>query len=240
MSERERSLFSFRYAVPGYVFILLLITINFNPINKLFEEMSKNTGASSFLGAVLAFLSLMSGSVLGFLITQGWYIFFHCYWYKRVVPLDLLINVIKEEDVKHRKIKKEKAWVVLDYLVHTKKEILPYLSRRWDAYNTFASTALAVFLGYCFGYIIRWYVFWYPKREEFLLWMFVLDDWINLHYMIALFSVCSIIICYFAARFTKNEHRNMIIFVLEKMKLNGKLSSINIPENYFEDEAKKS
>ena len=89
-SERERSLFSFRYTIPGYVFILLIAVINFNSILKLFEGMG-SSGSSSIFAAFLTFISLMSGSVLRFLLSQGWSVFFNCCcWYKQIVPTNSL------------------------------------------------------------------------------------------------------------------------------------------------------
>ena len=66
----DRQYFDFRSVVPGFVFILLLIGINFVPILKFLQ----NPAFSDFFGAFLAFLTLFSGSAIGFLISQiHWY-----------------------------------------------------------------------------------------------------------------------------------------------------------------------
>jgi len=66
----ERQYFSLRYAIPGYAFILLVIAINYVPLLNILPEFSE------VFGAFLAFLSLFSGSAIGFLICQAWWWWF--------------------------------------------------------------------------------------------------------------------------------------------------------------------
>jgi hypothetical protein len=65
----QRHFFSFRYSIPGYTFIVLVIGTNYVP---LFEVLTAR-GFESVFVAFLAFLSLLSGSAIGFLISQFWY-----------------------------------------------------------------------------------------------------------------------------------------------------------------------
>jgi len=65
----ERSFFDWRTAFLGYTFILIIMGINYIPLAKILE----NTSLGSTFGAVLAFLTLVSGSAIGFLVSQVWW-----------------------------------------------------------------------------------------------------------------------------------------------------------------------
>lgn len=68
----EREYFSFRYAIPGYTFLLLVVLINYIPLLTILRA----TGAGQVFGAFLAFLSLFTGSAIGFLVSQFWWLYF--------------------------------------------------------------------------------------------------------------------------------------------------------------------
>lgn len=67
----ERGYFSLRYAVPGFTLILLVLGINYAPLTVLLNNLNNVD-----FGTFLAFFSLLSGSAIGFLVTQiYWFLF---------------------------------------------------------------------------------------------------------------------------------------------------------------------
>lgn len=81
----ERSFFNLRYALPGYTFILLNLLINLRFLLYLFmtimPDIQLSEIALSLLGVLFGFLTLMSGSAVGFLVSQVWYIFYFALHY---------------------------------------------------------------------------------------------------------------------------------------------------------------
>jgi len=165
MSEREY--FSLRYAIPGYTFILLLIAINYIPL----IEVLKRTGVESAFGAFLAFLSLFTGSAIGFLVSQFWY------WRFGSQPLlgteqlkPAAVEIYKRYLKKHKeeeekdisqeiKDKIEAIGWVFEYIIRRDKEekFFEYATRRWDMYHVFSSTRYALIIGAVVGLFCRFY-----------------------------------------------------------------------------------
>ena len=156
----ERGYFSFRYAIPGYTFILLVIAINHVPLLKILET----ANAGEAFGAFLAFLSLFAGSAIGFLISQFWW------WWSKRKPLlgtNELKSVAREIFKKYFLTTEEfkdnidRIGAIFEYImrvdekesVEEKKRFLELATRRWDMYHTLSSTfhtlwiALAVGIG---------------------------------------------------------------------------------------------
>jgi hypothetical protein len=143
----EREYFSFRYAIPGYIFILLVVAINHVPLLRFLEI----TEAGEVFAALLGFLSLFAGSALGFLISQIWY-----WWFGRkrakkpgVYGIDELEQVDKALIKKLQKLglrkdaedNKRAMLAIADYIVYRKEELLlGYARRRWDMYHVLSST----------------------------------------------------------------------------------------------------
>ena len=71
----ERSYFSLRYAIPGYTFLLLFISINYRVVLSSFQ-----TGKMipEFLDMFFAFLIALSGSAIGFPVSQSWFLWCKC------------------------------------------------------------------------------------------------------------------------------------------------------------------
>jgi hypothetical protein len=149
----EREYFSIRYSVPGYVFILLVIAVNCFPLLRLATPLQLGT----FFGAFLAFASLLTGSALGFLISQAWYLYYE--------NRGGVFGIPKLKDLPNTAVKKlkvtatENADIVLDYLLNKKPkpELWRYLQRRIDMYNTLSCTGLSLVAGYSLGMLLRIY-----------------------------------------------------------------------------------
>jgi hypothetical protein len=68
----SKSFFDWRSALPGYVFILIIIGINYSPLLEILAAHE----AQSIFGAILAFLTLLSGTSIGILVSQFWWNFY--------------------------------------------------------------------------------------------------------------------------------------------------------------------
>lgn len=151
----EREYFSLRYAIPGYTFILLLIAINYVPLIEILDR----TGVESAFGAFLAFLSLFTGSALGFLISQFHWRDFDRKRFFRAWKLESLgKQLIKGCDLP-TDISDEKLEVVVDYILQRQdsKYIHEYIQRRWDMYHVLSAIKWALFLGALTGIAFRIY-----------------------------------------------------------------------------------
>lgn len=153
-----------RYAIPGFAFLLLIILINHVPLLKVLE-MSK---ANSALGAFLAFLSLFTGSAIGFLISQFWWLWFsHTDRIFGIKGFKSLKGFLKQECEKYgfmEKKEKEAPWnTILDYIRHRKSkgEIAKLAKRRWDMYHVLMSTFCALVIGLLVGIGLRIYFEWF-------------------------------------------------------------------------------
>jgi len=153
----EREYFSYRYAIPGFTFLLLVILINHVPLLQILSD--------SAFGAFLAFLSLFTGSAIGFLVSQFWWLLY--IWKGRIFGIKELRpakHVLIKECKKHganAKIEESKAPIeaILDYINHRgiENEISRYRKRRWDMYHVLSSTLLSLFIGLGVGIGLRMY-----------------------------------------------------------------------------------
>lgn len=160
MSEKvrtERGYFSFRWAIPEYIFILLVLGINHIPL----LEFLKATGAPEAFGAFLAFLSLLTGSALGFLVTQlHWWRFhkkgriFGIEKYEQIEDILTEYGYVSPEEIKEEKQRATGA--VLDFTIHLGEDnFLAYAWRRWDMYHLLSSTYDTLLIGLFVGIICR-------------------------------------------------------------------------------------
>jgi len=164
----EREYFSLRYAIPGYTLILIVIGINHVPLIKTLAQFQTT------FGAFLAFLSLLTGSALGFLVSQLWW------WYRKKGGLygieefkEVLEALIDEFDLPDRyknpqeNDDKLKVIAFYDYVSHSeekeREKLFSYSERRWDMYHLLSSTLWALKIGLVVG------IFWRFFSEFFLL-----------------------------------------------------------------------
>ena len=158
----ERQYFSLRYAIPGYTFILLVIVINYVPL----LEILTTHGFESAFGVFLAFLSLLSGSAIGFLVSQFWW------WFQRKVGIFGVKQFEKTLRAFAKKYKLKKPPLIqwnedekrqllaaFDYVSHseTREKILTLAQRRWDMYHLLASTFHTLWIGSAAGILCRIY-----------------------------------------------------------------------------------
>ncbi len=169
-SLSERGYFSLRYAVPGFTFILLIIGINFFPLSILLSN-----GNGFDFGAFLAFLSLLSGSAIGFLLTQFYWLRFQTKvgilgidtlkLLDDKAPKEIFITALaKKFELDNSKLsdiscetENRKLLAVLDHISHSEKKetLLRLQDRRWDMYHLLATTEHALMIGIFCGIILR-------------------------------------------------------------------------------------
>ena len=166
----EREYFSFRYVIPGFTFILLVIAINNVPLLKILKE----SWADSAFGAFLGFLSLFAGSAIGFLISQFWYWWLHGH---PILEKDEFENIALEilkflksskeiEEIKNNNLSKEEIHknieainTIFEYVIRLEKQdkFFELAERRWDMYNVLSCTKLILVIGVIAGSICRVY-----------------------------------------------------------------------------------
>lgn len=262
----EREFFSFRFAIPGYILILLIISINYVPLFAILE----NTKAGEVFGAFLAFLSLFSGSALGFLISQFWW-----WWFDREgrsfgmnrckQAKDVFIQryngwtghklVIPEND----KSKKQKILLhlehIFDYVVLTAQgskgkersedRLWSYAERKWDMYHVFSSTRLSLILGFALGTAFRIYY------ERFIFGAFRLlgnsaiadkvalpELWAYIFLLVS--SVILVILISIVRSNVENEYSETLTFIARHCDPDVKDLMRTFPDDDFKDEEKKS
>lgn len=158
----ERQYFSLRYSIPGYAFILLVIAINYVPLLNILPEFSE------VFGAFLAFLSLFSGSAIGFLICQAWW-----WWFQGHAGIWGISEFKEARDAFFKKYwlrepackntdERRKFLSVFDYVTHSRveKNVLTLAERRWDMYHILSSTYYTLWIAILVGIICRFYYEW--------------------------------------------------------------------------------
>lgn len=156
----ERQYFSLRYAIPGYAFILLIVGINFFPL----LEALRTTQVSEVFGAFLAFLSLFSGSAIGFLISQVWWLrfqnkvgIFGLYEFEKSITA--FSKKYGLEPPKCNKKAQREFITAMDYVTHVevRENLLAMAERRWDVYHVLSSTFHTLWIGVVTGIVGRVY-----------------------------------------------------------------------------------
>jgi len=156
MSEREY--FSLRYAIPGFTLILIIIGINYVPLLKIMEI----TRLESAFGAFLAFLSLFTGSAIGFLVSQVWWCWLR---WRRIIlnvfkPMeDTLITKCGFKPPRKKDEEQKVVSAILDFLLlkTDSEKFWKYAQRRWDMFHVFSSTLVTMIIAYILGIILRIY-----------------------------------------------------------------------------------
>jgi len=172
----ERAFFSLRHSIPGFTFIVLIVSTNLVPI---FEKLS---GAEVGSGIFIGFLSLLSGPAFGFLISQSWWFVFRWKgggWWLDPDAFAAFLTKLKKKKPGSRQLK-AKLIPVLDYIVQyeghvkeyhkgnyreysaSREAIFRYLERRWDLFHTLCSELLTLCVGVPLGIFLRIMLFEYP------------------------------------------------------------------------------
>ena len=150
----QRTFFTLRYALPGYTFILMSILVLSPVLTPIFTQ----NGSTTLTGAFLAFLYLLSGAAIGFLVSQVWYAIFNSRLFRENILCKFCFHDMKDflegrygkfSDCRHM------LWFS-DYIHRLSNEkIQIYTQRMWDLTHTFGSTIVALIFGSIFGLVIR-------------------------------------------------------------------------------------
>jgi len=157
----ERVFFSLRYTVPGYVFVFLVLSVNISPSLRFLE----NSGSPEVFGAILAFASLLGGSVAGFLVSQFWWWWFHhkggIYGIKEFAPEikiledELKLNLPKDKEKKRKVVE---AFLDLTSSLEKKGALRELVWRRWDLFTTLSSVRHVLWIGLGAGIAFRVFI----------------------------------------------------------------------------------
>ncbi|HLE75416.1 MAG TPA: hypothetical protein VI864_05165 [Candidatus Bathyarchaeia archaeon] len=159
MAESSRSYFNIRYAAPGYTFILIIVLITLPQLIEIFSKFNikllSGGITTELLAVLLAFVSLLGGFAMGFLVSQVWYVFFSYFireHYGRYPQIRNFLEGTLDRRINDRYLR----FFIIDYIHRFSDEkTLTYTQRRWDLMNTCSSTFAATALGALFGYVIR-------------------------------------------------------------------------------------
>ncbi len=158
-----RDYFSLTYAVPGFVFTLVVAGLNFSPILTILSNTQIGSQQIGDFGIVLSFLSLFASSAVGFLVSQLWFTYFHL----RKVYVSVLSDVF--EDMKavfgwkqNAKDNIEKTITVLDYMLMTEAtdHNWNFAQRKWDIFGLLSCTMYALGFGAIAGISLRFTFEW--------------------------------------------------------------------------------
>lgn len=161
-----RGYFSFRWAIPGYTFILIVAGINYVAI---LETLVKPEA----VGVLLGFLALLSGSALGFLVTQPYWLWVNkgqIFRFACVEQIEKILDKSLDKSFeltlpKSKKQKERTLGAILDFAFYMKQKrgevevarnpFLEYVWRRWDMIHLSLSTRSSLLIGLSIGLAYR-------------------------------------------------------------------------------------
>lgn len=213
----ERGYFAFRYAIPGYTFMLIVIAFNHIPLLNFLGT----TEVGQVFGAIVGLLSLLAGSALGFLISQIWF-----WWFLRKRsqgPGVYGIKELKQADktfmeklrklglLKEVESNKEVLLAISDYIFHRESEVfLGIIYRRWDFYHVLSSTLITLPIGLAVAIGCRIYAEIFLFKATFGLPSFeVLLQRITGGEAVAL-MIIFVFVCFFVLLFHKIRRRFIV------------------------------
>lgn len=150
----ERTFFTLRYALPGYTFILMSILVAYPELQLVLPQIEDAT----LVGAFLAFLYLLSGGAIGFLVSQPYYVIYNLFIAGRYGGLTEMREFLRKKY--HLTDDIGRQIIFFNYIKSlSDKEFQIYAQRRWDLMHICGSTFVATIIGLIFGFLIRVDVF---------------------------------------------------------------------------------
>jgi hypothetical protein len=228
----ERDYFSLRYAVPGFVLILILLITNYIPL----LEIIRRAGIDSALGPLLGFVLLFAGPAVGFLITQPWLV-----WYSyrggvlgiedlsgRVLRLELMnkFGMKEEASDKNRKGKRQ-IGAIFDYILNTYEKdgaVCRYIREGIETYLTLSCTAISIFSGLMLGLFARiYYEISLFGENAFHLTLsepsrFLGAEFFGLFFVYAIFLFSAVVIWFWGRKKSLGNYENMILAVIHSIE----------------------
>jgi len=147
----ERTFFSLRYALPGYTLVLMIVLVAYPKLYTIFSQIED----VALVGAFLAFLTILGGSALGFLVSQVWYVLYHRFRRGKYGRVPKTLEFLRKEygitkDMQHQIVFLD---YVNNYLSEGKRRA--YTQRRFDLMHLFGSTLFSTLIGSLLGILIR-------------------------------------------------------------------------------------
>jgi hypothetical protein len=164
-NSQDRSFFNYRNVIPGYSFLLILLSMNIGGILTLVDQYTGDPAEIvAVIGIVIGFVTLFSGSALGYLLCQIWFLISHwafdayAFKWKTNKRRDLL-KIIDKDIYTRPKSESHKEQVFLDYVIHEYGEKTPnvgsFFSRRWDVYNTNGASIFSIVFSFVIGFFLH-------------------------------------------------------------------------------------
>lgn len=158
-----------------------MLVFNYTPLLNVIHYLP----IQPLVGAVLGFLTIMSGSAIGFHVSRIWY-----WWYQRNDEFYRkgTYNIMIEEFGLTRcgdKKSIQGVRAIWGYFFHhvmgyeKKSELVKYCQRRWDLFHTFSATIFSILLGIVLGvgfrilFAIQW-SYQYDFSKEFVIHFFLI------------------------------------------------------------------
>lgn len=204
-SVTGRSWFSYRYAVPGLVFIMLIAMINIDPVIGIVDSYN----ILSMLDiAALGVLVFLSSPALGFILTQIWY---------RLFDFNRVRNWFSKEWIhllREQNIQLDEHPLDTDYWITTtllKNEFLSIkyqgLKNRRDLFHTFCSTGIIAGISLLIGYTLRFVIF-----VRVIQYNIIGSEslWQNMQYLILTASLLIVVLCWRSATRIRQEYSRIM------------------------------
>lgn len=233
----EREYFSLRYAVPGYIFILLVIGFNIGPLFSMLVS-AKET-ASIFSG----FLALFSGSAIGFLVSQLWWRWFH--WRLGLYKWKPVTSLIKKYKLTDDPEDKRKVLFVYDFVLHSNlhskpelKGVSNYCARRWDMYILLSCVSTSLILGTVIGMASRIVYEWFigktllsELQKNFWFFLNVGEFWILAFALIT--AIVMLLLVAKERKWNKREYEDMHDIFIDKFAIAPEELRKIFPSEFF-------
>jgi len=183
------------------------------------------------LGLLLGFVTLLSGSALGFLISQFWHVIYnyilkiYCILERRPHYAFLIKNFEQYRE-------KDKLLSLMNYFIISlikDQRMSDYITRRSDLFNTLGSTGISLFIGSLSGFVIKTYILKNPATRGTYI------NWCNYEIFIFLSSLVIMIIIFLNMLRIWRETDTMVEVLInfsneDKGKLNSLLGMYNVDE----------
>jgi hypothetical protein len=165
LEDSVRGYFSFRYVIPGYIFILFVIGLNIFPL----ITFGVGVGKPELFGSMLAFATLLTGGAVGFVVSQFWWLYFNLKGSLiGMKEFNTEFKLIEKYTQNLPSSKKAKSAVLeaisdLNIFLMKNKTLTTHVWRRWDIYHVLRSSVASLILSLITGVVVRTYlVYFFP------------------------------------------------------------------------------
>jgi len=171
LEDNVRGYFSLRYVIPGFIFVLFIIALNIFPL----VYFAKSIQSPEVFAAILAFVTILTGGAIGFVISQ-----FYWFLFNRKGSLSQIEQFKQEFDFVRKKTRPQPPndkigniiiEAILDFTVFLEKDkaFINHVLRRWDIYHVLRSSYTSLTISVVTGLVIRGYLaYFFPVTDKSL------------------------------------------------------------------------